>query len=98
MSIYSAFNGLKWYRQNTGEKPVELITLFSNGNRTEGRVTAELQKKNSQSFLYISTPSVTDSALYLCAVQAQCEELYRAQCKNSMPRNHRPNNMTHAIC
>ncbi|MEE6511641.1 hypothetical protein FKM82_018299 [Ascaphus truei] len=79
----SGFNGLKWYRQNPGEKPVELISLALDGNRTDGRVTADLQKKNSLSFLYIPTPSVTDSALYLCAVQAQCEELYVAQCINT---------------
>ncbi|MEE6508805.1 hypothetical protein FKM82_023003, partial [Ascaphus truei] len=64
----SGFRNFKWYRQNPGEKPVELISLALDGNRTDGRVTAELQSKNSLSFLYIPSPSVTDSALYLCAV------------------------------
>ncbi|KAG8455498.1 hypothetical protein GDO86_001619 [Hymenochirus boettgeri] len=80
----SAINYLKWYRQYPGGKLEELITAYSDGNKTEGRVTAELQKNLKKSHLYIPDTQVMDSALYHCAVDAQCEKANGEQCKNTV--------------
>ncbi|OCU01451.1 hypothetical protein XELAEV_18007240mg [Xenopus laevis] len=80
----SAISNLKWYRQYPGEKPNELMTIFTDGNRTEGRFTAELQKKDKTSFLYVPNTRVTDSAYYVCATDALCQTSYGSQCKNTV--------------
>uniref|UniRef100_A0A6I8SK67 Ig-like domain-containing protein n=1 Tax=Xenopus tropicalis TaxID=8364 RepID=A0A6I8SK67_XENTR len=84
MYTESAMNYLKWYRQYPEGKPEELITIFTDGNKTEGRFTAELQKKDKKSFLYVPNTSVTDSASYVCATDALCETSYGSQCKNTV--------------
>ncbi|OCT98038.1 hypothetical protein XELAEV_18010266mg [Xenopus laevis] len=80
----SNFRSLMWYRQYPGEKLDLLIQIYNDGNKTEGRFTAELQQQQSSSVLYIPATRVTDSALYVCAVEAQCEELCGRQCKNTV--------------
>nr|DBA22645.1 TPA: hypothetical protein GDO54_013659 [Pyxicephalus adspersus] len=71
------FRSLKWFKQYPGDKLNELMTVLLDGNRTEGRLTVELQDKGSKrSVLHIEKPSVSDSALYLCAVEAQCTDFY----------------------
>ncbi|OCT98036.1 hypothetical protein XELAEV_18010264mg, partial [Xenopus laevis] len=85
MYTESTINSLKWYRQYPGGKPDEIMTIFTDGNRTEGRFTAELQKKDKTSFLFIPNTRVTDSQFYVCATEAQCETSYGSQCKNTVP-------------
>ncbi|XP_068127637.1 uncharacterized protein [Hyperolius riggenbachi] len=80
----SDFRGLKWFRQYPGDNPEELVTIMLEGKRTEGRVTAELQKKNTKSLLHIERPQEADSALYLCAVDAQCEDCLRHCTKTTL--------------
>nr|DBA22642.1 TPA: hypothetical protein GDO54_013656 [Pyxicephalus adspersus] len=66
------FRSLKWFKQYPGDKLNELMTVALDGNRTEGRLTVELQDRRSKrSVLHIEKPSVSDSALYQCAVEAQ---------------------------
>ncbi|KAE8633698.1 hypothetical protein XENTR_v10002034, partial [Xenopus tropicalis] len=66
----SSITNVRWYCQYPGGKPEEVIIVFNDGNKTEGRFTAELQKKDKISFLYVPNTSVTDSASYVCATDA----------------------------
>ncbi|OCT98037.1 hypothetical protein XELAEV_18010265mg [Xenopus laevis] len=78
----SAITNLRWYRQYPGGKPDEIITVINDGNKTEGKFTAEIQKKHKTSFLYVTNTRVTDSASYVCATDAQCQTSYGSLCKN----------------
>jgi hypothetical protein len=67
----SNFRGLYWYRQDPGKGPKLLFTLYSVGDKKDkDRLRATLSKKGSS--LHIITPKPEDSAIYLCAVDAQC--------------------------
>ncbi|KAE8633699.1 hypothetical protein XENTR_v10002035 [Xenopus tropicalis] len=70
----SNFRSLIWYRQYPGEKLDLLIQTYNDGNKSEGRFTAEIQKKHSSSVLYVPAAHVTDSALYVCAAEAHTSE------------------------
>uniref|UniRef100_A0A8C5M459 Ig-like domain-containing protein n=1 Tax=Leptobrachium leishanense TaxID=445787 RepID=A0A8C5M459_9ANUR len=76
----SAFRGLKWFIQKPEDKPVELATLFS-GTSNVGKIVIKLLQ-DSKSSLYIPSTSVSDSASYICAVEAQCEERSITQYNN----------------
>uniref|UniRef100_A0A8C9Q906 Ig-like domain-containing protein n=1 Tax=Spermophilus dauricus TaxID=99837 RepID=A0A8C9Q906_SPEDA len=60
-----------WYRQYPGKGPKLLISIFSNGEKGEGRFTAQLEKANRHLFLHIRGSQLSDSATYLCAVSTQ---------------------------
>ena len=57
-----------WYRQHSGEGPKALMSIFSNGDKKEGRFTAHLNKASLHVSLHIKDSQPSDSALYLCAV------------------------------
>uniref|UniRef100_A0A8C6EUF0 Ig-like domain-containing protein n=1 Tax=Marmota marmota marmota TaxID=9994 RepID=A0A8C6EUF0_MARMA len=60
------------YRQYPGKGPKFLISIFSNGEKGEGRFTAQLDTDKRQLFLHIRGSQLSDSATYLCAVSTQC--------------------------
>uniref|UniRef100_A0A8C6GIS1 Ig-like domain-containing protein n=1 Tax=Mus spicilegus TaxID=10103 RepID=A0A8C6GIS1_MUSSI len=61
-----------WYRQHSGEGPKALMSIFSNGDKKEGRFTAHLNKASLHVSLHIRDSQPSDSALYFCAVSTQC--------------------------
>uniref|UniRef100_A0A8D2AFV9 Ig-like domain-containing protein n=1 Tax=Sciurus vulgaris TaxID=55149 RepID=A0A8D2AFV9_SCIVU len=67
----SASQNFRWYRQYSGKGPELLISIYSNGEKSEGRFTAQLDKANRHVFLNIRGSQLSDSATYLCAVNAQ---------------------------
>uniref|UniRef100_A0A8C9DJK3 Ig-like domain-containing protein n=1 Tax=Prolemur simus TaxID=1328070 RepID=A0A8C9DJK3_PROSS len=61
-----------WYRQYSGKGPELLVFLYSAGDKTEGRFTAQLNKASRNVSLLIRDSQPSDSATYLCAVSTQC--------------------------
>uniref|UniRef100_A0A8C6GI95 T cell receptor alpha variable 7-3 n=2 Tax=Mus TaxID=862507 RepID=A0A8C6GI95_MUSSI len=61
-----------WYRQHSGKAPKALMSIFSNGEKEEGRFTIHLNKASLHFSLHIRDSQPSDSALYLCAVSTQC--------------------------
>ncbi|ERE88564.1 Immunoglobulin V-set, subgroup containing protein [Cricetulus griseus] len=61
-----------WYRQHPGKGPKALVSIFSNGEREEGRFTVHLNKASLHVSLHIRDSQPSDSAVYLCAVSTQC--------------------------
>uniref|UniRef100_A0ABK0LP88 Ig-like domain-containing protein n=1 Tax=Rattus norvegicus TaxID=10116 RepID=A0ABK0LP88_RAT len=57
-----------WYRQHSGEGPKALMSIFSNGEKKEGRFTAQFSKASLHVSLHIRDSEHSDSALYFCAV------------------------------
>ncbi|EDL01159.1 mCG1025068 [Mus musculus] len=57
-----------WYRQHSGEGPKALMSIFSDGDKKEGRFTAHLNKASLHVSLHIRDSQPSDSALYFCAV------------------------------
>uniref|UniRef100_A0A8C9QBI3 Ig-like domain-containing protein n=1 Tax=Spermophilus dauricus TaxID=99837 RepID=A0A8C9QBI3_SPEDA len=71
----SVFNGLQWYRQDSGTGLGHLFSMYSAGDvQQKGRLRAMLLKGGSS--LNITAVQHGDSATYLCAVDTQSE----AQC------------------
>uniref|UniRef100_A0A674JN72 Ig-like domain-containing protein n=1 Tax=Terrapene triunguis TaxID=2587831 RepID=A0A674JN72_9SAUR len=61
-----------WYRQSPGESPAFLLSLYEDGNVTQGpNFIAELLKRERRSHLHIDISQLTDSAGYFCAVETQ---------------------------
>ena len=56
-----------WYRQHSGEGPKALMSIFSDGDKKEGRFTAHLNKASLHVSLHIRDSQPSDSALYFCA-------------------------------
>ncbi|XDV27560.1 hypothetical protein PO909_031064 [Leuciscus waleckii] len=70
--------GVHWYRQYTGSPPQFLILEYS-GVTTEAippvpRVTINHRKEQSHVDLEISSATVSDSALYYCALEPTVQE------------------------
>uniref|UniRef100_A0A6I8N2N3 Ig-like domain-containing protein n=1 Tax=Ornithorhynchus anatinus TaxID=9258 RepID=A0A6I8N2N3_ORNAN len=61
------FYGLYWYRQHPGKGPEPLFYLSSDGEKENGRFTANLETKDSSSSLIIRNSQLEDSATYFCA-------------------------------
>uniref|UniRef100_A0A8C8W8G0 Immunoglobulin V-set domain-containing protein n=1 Tax=Peromyscus maniculatus bairdii TaxID=230844 RepID=A0A8C8W8G0_PERMB len=61
-----------WYRQHSGKSPKALMSIFSNGEKEEGRFTVHLNKASRHVSLHIRDSQPSDSAVYLCAVSTQC--------------------------
>uniref|UniRef100_A0A8I6A696 Ig-like domain-containing protein n=3 Tax=Rattus norvegicus TaxID=10116 RepID=A0A8I6A696_RAT len=67
----SASNSFWWYRQHSGKGPKALMSIFSSGDKQEGRFTAHLNIASLHVSLHIRDLGPSDSALYLCAVSTQ---------------------------
>ncbi|CAH6780010.1 AABR07017868.4 [Phodopus roborovskii] len=61
-----------WHRQRPGKGPEVLMSIFSNGEKKEGRFTVHLNKASLHVSLHIRDSQTSDSAVYLCAVSTQC--------------------------
>uniref|UniRef100_A0A8D2AR11 T cell receptor alpha variable 20 n=1 Tax=Sciurus vulgaris TaxID=55149 RepID=A0A8D2AR11_SCIVU len=71
------FRGLHWYKQDIGEGPRFLFSLYSVGEeKQKGRLRATLLKKGSS--MDLTAPKPEDSATYLCAVDTQCSPSLRS--------------------
>uniref|UniRef100_A0A8C1LUX5 Ig-like domain-containing protein n=1 Tax=Cyprinus carpio TaxID=7962 RepID=A0A8C1LUX5_CYPCA len=73
---YSSAYYIHWYRQYPGSAP-QFIVLISDSpkedqtSNVDSRFTAKVTKDNKESHVYleISSTSISDSALYYCALQ-----------------------------
>ncbi|OCT98039.1 hypothetical protein XELAEV_18010267mg [Xenopus laevis] len=68
----TTFYGLQFYKQGTGEKLQHLTILRKDEVVKEDRFVFRLQKEKQLSTVSIKQVEVSDSAIYWCALQAQC--------------------------
>ncbi|KAK7796609.1 hypothetical protein U0070_027591 [Myodes glareolus] len=66
------YNYFCWYKQYPGKGPMFLMSIFSSGEKKEGRFTANLNQESLHVSLHIRDSQPSDSAVYLCAVSTQC--------------------------
>ncbi|EHB08129.1 T-cell receptor alpha chain V region 2B4, partial [Heterocephalus glaber] len=67
----SAFRNFNWYRQYPGKGPELLMSMYSSGDKEEGRFKMQLNTASQLVSLHIRGSQHSDSAVYLCAVSTQ---------------------------
>ncbi|NXH46398.1 TVA12 protein, partial [Dicaeum eximium] len=60
---------LFWYQLQKGQAPQLLSYQSGSGRRHSGRISTHLNTTGRSSVLQVEAVQVSDSALYLCAVQ-----------------------------
>ncbi|XP_057641826.1 uncharacterized protein LOC130884696 [Chionomys nivalis] len=65
-------DNFRWYRQQPGKGPELLTSIFSSGEKEEGRFTIQLNKDSRHVSLHVRVSQPSDSAVYFCAVRTQC--------------------------
>uniref|UniRef100_A0A8C8UHL9 Ig-like domain-containing protein n=1 Tax=Peromyscus maniculatus bairdii TaxID=230844 RepID=A0A8C8UHL9_PERMB len=61
-----------WYKQHPGKGLEMLMSIFSDGEKEEGRFKVHLNKASLHVSLHIRDSQPSDSAVYFCAVSTQC--------------------------
>ncbi|NWT94935.1 TVA11 protein, partial [Urocynchramus pylzowi] len=65
----SGFTALLWYQLRKGQGPQLVSYQSGTGPRHSGRITTHLNTTDKSSVLQVEEVELSDTALYLCAVQ-----------------------------